>query len=175
MPSSLQEQLLKAGLVQKDKAQKLARQQAKKKRQRPASEIPAKTSARDAKRLERDRALAAERNAKARAREREHELRQLIEAHRVERKGDLAYAFTHGGRVKHLYVDESQRRQLATGALAVVRLGARFELIPRAAVERVRERAPDAIVLDHASNPGEKDSSVAPGYEGFEVPDDLVW
>lgn len=175
MSSSLQEQLLKAGLVKKEKAQKLAKQQAKGKRQQPAKPAPARPSARDAQRAERDQALAAERNARARARELEHQLRQLVDAHKLERKGDLPYAFTEGGSVKRIYVDEAQRTQLSAGALVVVRVGARLELVPRAAAERVRERAPEAIVLDHAAAPPEKTSEAVEGYEGYEVPDDLVW
>jgi uncharacterized protein len=175
MSSSLQEQLLKAGLVKKDKAQKLAQQQSKSKRKQSGKPAAAKLSAADARRAERDRALAAERNARARARELEHQLRQLVDAHKLERKGSLPYAFTEGGSVKRIYVDEAQRTQLSAGALVVVRVGTRLELVPRVAAERVRERAPEAIVLDHAAAPAETSSAAAEGYEGYEVPDDLVW
>ena len=72
MRNPLQEQLLKAGLAKKSKLDQIAREQAK---QRNAKAAPApNTDHADAERarldkVERDRALSAERNAQARAQE----------------------------------------------------------------------------------------------------------
>ncbi|MCC5863068.1 MAG: DUF2058 domain-containing protein [Gammaproteobacteria bacterium] len=178
MPTSLQEQLLKAGLVKKDQVQKTARQQAKKRKGRAApdgAEAKAAAAKRRAEQAARDRALAAERNAAAKARERRDQARQLIEAHRIARTGELEYAFPDGGRVKRLLVDAQQRAQLASGALVIVRLGRGYELLPQAAAARLRERDAALIVVDHAQGGDAAASSTVPGYEGFEVPDDLVW
>ncbi len=178
MPTSLQEQLLKAGLVKKDQVQKTARQQAKK---RKGKTVPAGAAAmaaaakRRAEQTARDRALAAERNAAARHKERRDQARQLIEAHRVARTGELDYAFPHEGRVKRILVDAAQRAQLASGALVIVRLGRGYELLPQAAAARLRERDPALIVVDHAHASEAPADAVVPGYEGYEVPDDLVW
>ena len=60
----------------------------------------------------------------------------------------------------------------------IARLGDRYELLPRGAGEKVRERAPDMIVLDHgqpADAPAATSSEDDEYYAQFKVPDDLVW
>lgn len=180
MSSSLQEQLLKAGLVKKDKAQQAARQKAKRRKSgggkgHAGDDARARQQKAAAEQAERDRKLAAERNARARERELQAQVRQLIEAHGVERRGYEPYAFTDGSVVRKLRIDAAQRAQIANGALIIVRLGNSYELIPRAAAERVRERAPDLIVLDHGVADDTSADDVVEGYEGYEIPDDLTW
>ncbi len=180
MSTSLQDQLLKAGLVKKAKAQQVAHQKSKRRKRAGGSagttdEAKARQQRAAAEKAERDRKLAAERNARARERELQAQVRQIIEANRVERTGDVPYAFTDGRVVRKLRIDEAHRRPLASGALIVVRLGSGYELLPRAAAERVRERAPELIVLDHAAGGDTGDDGVIEGYEGYEIPDDLTW
>jgi len=180
MSTSLQDQLLKAGLVKKDKAQQVARQKAKRRKsgagkQAGNDEAKARQQRAAAEQAERDRQRAAERNARARERELQAQARQLIEAHRVEQAGELPYAFTHDRVVKRVLVDEAQRKQLADGTLVVVRLGSGYALVPRAAAERVRERAPELVVLDHGTGTDAPADDAIEGYEGYEIPDDLTW
>src|SRR3546814_10181095 len=86
---------------------------------------------------ERDRALAAERKHKARIAELASQARQIIEDKKVPRSGELEYRFTDGA-IRTLLINESLRRQLASGALVIARLGDRYELLPRAAADKVR-------------------------------------
>jgi hypothetical protein len=128
-----------------------------------------------AERAERDRALAAERNAQARAKELQAQIRQIVEAHRVKREGEIPYRYTDGDKIKTLYVNEALRKQLAKGALVIVRLEADYELVPRVAADMIYERG-GAIVLDH----GRSAAPPATGsddeyYQRFAVPDDLIW
>ncbi|HEY0198282.1 MAG TPA: DUF2058 domain-containing protein [Rhodanobacter sp.] len=179
MRNPLQEQLLKAGLVNKTKAAQVVRDQAKQR----LGKVPAPPSAEQkevqrlqAERAERDRALAAERNAQARVAEQLAQIRQIVEAHKVKRGGEIVYRFADSDLIKSLLVDESQRAQLAAGALAIVRHDQGYELLPHAAVEKVRARDASVIVLDH----GQSQANDANGeddeyYKQFEVPDDLVW
>ncbi|MDF3982959.1 DUF2058 domain-containing protein [Luteibacter sahnii] len=180
MRNPLQEQLLKAGLVKKDKVAKVVREQAKQ-RQGKAQAAPAEERV-DAQRLqaeraERDRALAAERNAEARAKEVQAQVRQIIEASRVKRDGDIAYRFTDGDRIASVLVNDAQRAQLAAGTLAIVRHDDGFELLPRAAADKIHVRDPARIALDH----GRKEGDPPPPdedddyYKQFVVPDDLIW
>ena len=90
MRNPLQEQLLKAGLVNKAKAAQVVREQAK--NHKGKTPAPPSTEQVEAKRLqaekaERDRALAAERNAQTRANEAHAQVRQIVEAHKVKREG----------------------------------------------------------------------------------------
>ena len=179
MRNPLQDQLLKAGLVKKSKAAQIVREQTRQRhgKSAPPTETPEVDARRlQAERAERDRALAAERNARARVEEARAQARQIVETNRLNRDGEIAYAFTDEGVIKRLLVDASQRGQLAKGALVIVRHGEGYELIPRAAADKVLERAAELVVLDHAKNPppaseGDDDDY----YSRFQVPDDLVW
>lgn len=179
MRNPLQEQLLKAGLVKKSKVDQVAREQT---RQRHAKSSPPPAADKvdvqrlQAERAERDRALAAERNAQARIAELQAQIRQLVETSKVPHEGEIAYRFADGDLIKTMWVDEASRKQLIAGALVIVRHGDGYALLPRAAAAKVRERNAAMIVLDHGS--AETSSESAPDdeyYARFQVPDDLVW
>jgi len=178
MRNPLQDQLLKAGLVNKAKVNQVAREQSKQRQGKaPAGPSPEQIEAQrvQAERAERDRALAAERNARARAAEQRAQVRQIIDTHKVERSGEITYRFADGERIAGVLVDARLRAQLASGALVIVRDGEGYELIPRAVASKIHERDPSLIVLDH----GRAEESTPPAdddyYRQFPVPDDLIW
>lgn len=177
----LQEQLLKAGLVKKAKVAEVAREQNKARHAKGPSQpndIQREAERARADKAERDRALAAEHKAKMRVAELAGQARQIIEDKKVPRTGELEYRFTADGAIRTLLVDDGLRRQLASGALVVARLGDRYELLPRAAADKVRERAADMIVLDHGQAAGTDSAATSDDdayYAQFKVPDDLTW
>ncbi|RYE94923.1 MAG: DUF2058 family protein, partial [Oxalobacteraceae bacterium] len=77
---------------------------------------------------------------------------------------------------RSVLVNPALRSQLASGALVIVRHGDGFELIPRAAADKVYSRDADTVVLDHgrSSTPSAPDSD-DDYYSQFKVPDDLIW
>ena len=185
MRNPLQEQLLKAGLVKKGKADQIARDQVKARLAKGQARPPADADRVDAARLqaeraERDRALAAERNAQARQAEQKAQAKQIITAHAVPHKGDDEYRFSDGAAIRTLLIDPKLRKALSVGVLVIVAHGEGYALLPRAAAEKVRERAPEAIIVDHGQ-PGST-AEISTGnaeddayYAQFQVPDDLVW
>ena len=179
MRNPLQEQLLKAGLVNKAKAAQVVREQAKKhKGKGPAAPSAEHVEAQrlQAEKAERDRAIAAERNAQARAHEAQAQVRQIVEAHKVKREGEIAYRFTDGVAIRSVLVNEALRAQLATGTLVIVRQGDGYELLPRAAADKVIERDAAMIVVDHGrAKVGSGNAADDEYYRQFEVPDDLTW
>lgn len=179
MRNPLQEQLLKAGLAKKGKVDQVAREQAKQRQGKSvATEAPEKidTQRLQAERAERDRALAAERNAQAHARELAAQVRQIIETHKVKREGEISYRFNDGDKIHSVLVNEALRAQLAKGTLVIARLGNGYELLPRAAADKLRERDASVIVLDHGQAAEAKPSSDDDAfYSQFKVPDDLIW
>lgn len=179
MRNPLQEQLLKAGLVNKAKAAQVVREQAKKhKGKGPTAPSTEQVEAQrlQAEKAERDRALAAERNAQARAHEARAQVRQIVEAHKVKREGEIAYRFTDGDKIKDLLVNEALRAQLASGTLVIVRHDQGYELLPRVAADKVVERDAAMIVLDHGrGEAGSGHGADDEYYKQFQVPDDLIW
>lgn len=93
--------------------------------------------------------------------------------------GDSDYRFDADGAIRSLLVSNEQRRQLASGALVIARLGARYVLLPRAAGDKVREREAGMVVLDHGNGASAGEAAATSEddayYAQFEVPDDLVW
>ena len=184
MRNPLQDQLLKAGLAKKGKLAQVVREQTKLRHAKGAQPVDVdKIDAAQlhAERVERDRQIAAERNAQARQRELQAQVRQIIEMHKLASTGEIPYAFEGAGSIRRIHVDVAQRTQLAKGALVIARHGDDCVLLPRAAADKVLERDPASIVLDHRTgDAGATGSQDSPGdddafYAQFEVPDDLVW
>lgn len=180
MRNPLQEQLLKAGLVKKGQVAQAVREQVKQRQGKTppaAGEASIKTNQLQLERAERDRELAAQRNAQARAAEQRAQVRQIIESHKVAQEGEIAYRFTDGDAIRSVLVTPSLRAQLAGGALVIARHDGGYALLPRAAADKIYLRCDEAIALDHG-----RDSAASPAreaeddyYKQFEVPDDLVW
>ncbi|KMM75237.1 nucleoprotein/polynucleotide-associated enzyme [Xanthomonas sp. NCPPB 1128] len=177
MRNPLQEQLLKAGLVKKSQVAQVAREQAKARQRKtppPPSAEQIESERLRQERVERDRALSAERNAQARAQEQRVQARQLVESHKLKADGEIDYHFTDAGKIQRLRVDAALRAHLIAGSVVIARLDAGYVPVPRAVVEKIVARDPATIVFDAlaaAPASGEDD----PYYSQFQVPDDLIW
>ena len=103
------------------------------------------------------------------------EIRRILdtEAEKAEPESDTPFHFARGDRLKRLYVSEDQRKRLSDGELAIVGFRGRHHLVPRPAGERVRELRPEVFVFIAAGEAGA--DAVEEGYEGYEIPDGLVW
>ena len=154
----LQEQLLKAGLVKKSKVAEVAREQNKARHGKGPSAL-------------------SEQKARTRTAELTAQARQIIGDKKVPRSGEVEYRFTADGAIRTLLVSEDLRKMLSSGALVIARLGDRYELLPRAAGDKVRERDASMIVLDHSQGAGASVESSEDDayYAQFKVPDDLTW
>lgn len=183
----LQEQLLKAGLVNKTKVAEAAREQHKARHGKgppKPSESALEAERARADKAERDRALERERKSQARLAELRAQARQIINDKQVPGAGESDYRFDADGAIRSLLVSDAQRKQLASGALVIARLGERYALLPRAAGDKVRERDAGMVVLDHGMLDRGMDASTVKTaatseddayYAQFRVPDDLVW
>lgn len=180
MGNSLQDQLLKAGLVDEQKLKQARTSKHKKTKQQAgprnaAVDNETRQAAERARRekLARDRELNLRRQEEAALRAAENEIRQLVHTHRVVRdRGDLAFNFTDGTTLKRIYVNKEQQAKLVAGSLAVVRQDAFYEVVPAEIAVRVAAR--DAsLVLVH-NRPVEEKVADDP-YADFQVPDDLMW
>ncbi len=178
MRNPLQDQLLKAGLVKKSKVTEVAREQTKQ-RHGKAPPMPGadQVNARQlhAERAERDRTLAAERNAQAHANELRAQVRQIVEASKVKREGEIAYRFNDEGKIRSVLVNDALRKQLANGSLVIARHEQGYELLPRSAAEKIYTRDATAIVLDHGRREAGDAQVDDDHYKQFQVPDDLIW
>jgi uncharacterized protein YaiL (DUF2058 family) len=178
MRNPLQDQLLKAGLVKKSKVAEVVREQTRQRQGKappPANPAASLADAAQAGRAARDRELAAERKAAAQAAETRAQIRQIIETGKLKRSGEIAYRFQDGAAIRSLLVDEAMRRQLAAGALVIVRSDDAYEIVARATADRISARDVGTIVLDHATSTTPSTGDDDAFYARFQVPDDLVW
>ena len=181
MRNALQEQLLRAGLVKEKEVKEAHKQQRKddKRTQQPPKGAASKPSPAQlqaqraaAAKAERDKALNAEREARAARKALVAEIVQLIEPYRrPHNDGEEAYNFVDKGAVKRLYVTANTRAALASGEYAIVRFRSRYAIVTTEGAEAVRARAPEFLVVKHDT----LDPADAQAYEDHPIPDDLTW
>jgi uncharacterized protein YaiL (DUF2058 family) len=178
--NSLQDQLLKAGLVDEQRLRqaKTAKRKKHRKTKGSAPDMEQRRVQEAAmEKARRDRELERKRQEEAARKAEEHALRQLIHAHRVLRgEGDVAFNFQDGATLKRIYVTADQHRALVNGRLALVRQDASYELVPAEIAERILARNP-SLVLVHNEAESRDRTPVAEDdpYADFKVPDDLMW
>lgn len=179
--SSLQDQLLKAGLADAKQAKKIAKE-----KHAAAKQSSGETAAEEAKRLareaqaaraERDREINRQKEEDAARKAIAAQARQLVETNRIERKGgEIAYRFADGTQVQKIYVVDTLQRQLARGQLAIVRLDEKYDIVPVEVAIRIRERDPagEFVAVVALAAPATQPDTDDP-YAKFQIPDDLTW
>ncbi|MEM0910206.1 MAG: DUF2058 domain-containing protein [Pseudomonadota bacterium] len=165
---TLQEQMLKAGLVNKKQVRK-----AKKGAKKQSREVQASIEEKKAEQLARDKALNKEIQEKRLAKEIQAQIKQLIESNKIDTpNGDIKYNFTDGTLIKALYVDETTRKQLMSGILVVASFAENYSVIPAVVGRKIAERDETLIIENkHAEEITAEDDP----YADFVVPDDLMW
>jgi len=177
--ASLQEQLLKAGIVDKKQASKLDREKRKEAKSLPkgqtrVDEAKAQASRSRAEKAERDRELNRQQKVLAEEKAIRAQVVQLITMNRIERlAGDVPYQFADGRKIKKIHVTPQLLNDLSRGRVAIAKLGEGYELVPAAAARKIMQRDEQVIVLLNTSQ--QQDADENDPYAGYEVPDDLMW
>lgn len=169
---TLQEQMLKAGLVNEKKLKK-AKKGSKKSRVQ-AREVKAAVEENKRLQQERDKELSAQQNEQRLNKEIQSQIKQLIDMNKIDLgDGEIKYNFTDGTLVKAIYVEQVVRDQLAKGILAIARSGESYVVIPSAVANKIAQRDEDAIIdqKDKQADIVDEDDP----YADFVVPDDLMW
>ncbi len=169
---SLQEQMLKAGLIDKKKLKKAGKTTKKSRTQ--AKEAKAAVEENRVSQLEKDKALNRQRDEDAQQKAFISQVKQLIEMNRLDRNhGDIGYNFTDGTTVKKIYVDKIIQTQLVNGRLAIARYLDGYEVIPAAVADKIALRDQESIVLNNVVDKSIVDEDDP--YADFVIPDDLMW
>ncbi|WP_228710682.1 DUF2058 domain-containing protein [Saccharobesus litoralis] len=169
---SLQDQLLKAGLVNEKKLKK-AKKSSKKSRtlkKEVKAAVDDSRSAQMEKSAQANKVIQQEQAVKELA----AQVKQLILMNEVAlAQGEVEYRFTVDNKVKVIVVDSKQQKQLANGVLAIAELDGVYKLIPAGAAEKIKQRMPEVIALINV-----KEAEIAEEddpYADFQIPDDLMW
>ncbi|UJF17120.1 DUF2058 domain-containing protein [Vibrio sp. SS-MA-C1-2] len=169
---TLQEQMLKAGLVDKKKLKK-AGKQAKKSRVQ-AREAKAAAEENRELQLAKDKELNQKRDAEVKQKAIVAQIKQLIEVNKLDRsKGDIGYNFTDQNLVKKIYVDSEQQRLLNNGKLAIVHYLEGYEVVAGGVAEKIAQRDDAVVVVQNEVDNSSVDEDDP--YAEFVIPDDLMW
>jgi uncharacterized protein YaiL (DUF2058 family) len=177
--ASLQDQFLKAGLVDKNKAKQANQDKSKQKKVERRTGTQSVDEARLAaletqrKNAERARELNAQRDAAATQKAIAAQIAQMVQKNRQSKgAGDIAYNFTHGTRIERIYVSAAVQAHLMAGRLVIVCLGSATELVPKVIADKIAERDASLVVrVNKASAEVDADDP----YAAFQIPDDLMW
>jgi uncharacterized protein len=176
---SLQEQFLKAGLVDKNKAKQAAQDKSKQKKVERRTGTQTENEARLAalelqrKNAERAREMNAQRDAAAAQKAIAAQIVQMVQKNRQSKgNGDIAYNFTHNNKIERIYVSAAVQGHLVAGRLVIVVQGGVVELVPRVIADKIAERDASLLVrVNKASTEVDEDDP----YAAFKIPDDLMW
>jgi uncharacterized protein YaiL (DUF2058 family) len=182
---SLQEQLLKAGLVDKGKVKQANHDKSRQKKveRRTGTETveESRLAALEAqkKQAERARELNAQRDAAAARKAVQAQIAQLVQQNRQPRgaKGadEVAYNYTLGSKIERIHVSAKVRDQLVAGRLVIVAQDGKAELVPKIVADKIAERDPDIVVrVARASQPADAPQEDDP-YADYKIPDDFTW
>jgi uncharacterized protein len=176
---SLQEQFLKAGLVDKTKVKLANQDKSKQKKVERRTGTQSVDEARLAaletqrKNAERARELNAQRDAAATQKAIVAQIAQMVQQNRQGKgAGDIAYNYTFNNKIERLYVSAAVQAHLIAGRLVIVCLGGAVELVPRVIADKIAERDASILVrVNKASAAVDEDDP----YAAFQIPDDLMW
>ncbi|MGU3412922.1 DUF2058 domain-containing protein [Enterobacteriaceae bacterium C34A] len=175
---TLQEQMLKAGLVSSKKVAKV--QRTAKKSRVQAREAREAVEENKKAQIERDKLLSEQQKQAVLSKEYKAQVKQLIEMNRiVVDRGNIEFNFTDGNLIKKITVNKTTQDQLIKGRLAIARLitdanaEGEYAIIPAAVADKIAQRDAASIVLNNALSQEAEDEDDP--YADFKIPDDLMW
>lgn len=174
MAGSLKDQLLKAGLVSAKQVKQSQHQQRKTRGQPNAAQSGAELQRAQQEKVQRDRELNQQRQQEAERKAVAAQIRQLIEANRLEKiDGETPYNFVDGTKIKRIHVTPEIHAQLVRGVLHIAKLGGRHHLVNAETADKIRQRDPLRVISPIAPAPAQSDENDP--YADYQVPDDLMW
>ena len=191
MAGSLQDQLLGAGLIQKQKANNIqtAKKKAVKKSRANNTELVDEAAIRAKKAQDESRRKSQSLNKQQkRAAEKkaiQAQIRQIIQLNSIEKtkkedaENALTYNFTDENIIKSLQVSPQNHDLISRGRLAIAKLTeastANYHLIPVEAANKINERDSTSLILLNKTAQSDNNDIDDDPYADFQIPDDLMW
>ena len=178
MANSFGDQLLKAGLVNRDQLNKAKKSKHKWKKQQKqkgavVNEVTESARRHATDKADRDRELNRQHRQVVERKAIQAQIRQLVEMNRLPSDdGDLVYNFQDGAAIKRIFVSAQTRDKLGSGRLAIARLDGGYEIIPSVVAEKNKLRDESCIVYQATD---QTDAGADDPYADYKVPDDLLW
>jgi len=177
--ASLQDQLLKAGIVDKKKAKKVRLAKHIQSKKQPKGQVHLdenKIQAEKAlaERTAKDIAMNKEKQLKAEAKAIQAQIIQLIKVNAIDcQNGEISYQFTDANIISKIYVTEILQKQLSNGIVAIAKLGNDYHVVPAVVAEKIIQRDASFIIVLNDNIKTETDEDDP--YADYQIPDDLIW
>ena len=182
--SSLQEQLLKAGLTTKQKARQANTDKRKKNKQKRSGKsveasLQQQVQQDLVKKQEQKQAKDAELNEQKKQqlaeKEQHHRMLQILQHHQVKNiEGELEYNYTFGKTIKKLFLNDQSQQALANGRLALCGLDDITYVVTFETAEKLAELDEKIILVQNDKNTEQHEDEDDP-YAEYQIPDDLMW
>ncbi len=178
---SLQDQLLKSGLVSSAQAKSAKSDKRKQTQQQRKNKVTVVDETKElvqkaqAEKAERDRELNQLIKQQEEQKQLAAQIKQLIELNKQPKDPDgLAYHFNDNNKIKTLYVSEAMREQIIRGRLAIVKLGESYEVVSSEIAKKISLRDAASVIVHNETCVSATDTNDDP-YADYQVPDDLIW
>jgi uncharacterized protein len=180
--NALQEQLLKAGIIDKNKANKAKSAKHKKMKQQRNNKQAVVDEAKQRveksmqEKLQRDRELNRQRDEKAKHKAIIAQIKQLIETNRVNQGNgdDMAFNFEDDKNIKRVFVTQQVHENISRGKLAIVKFSGQYNIIPFQVADKIKQRDESYVILQNDSQQ-ESIEEEDDFYSDYQIPDDLMW
>lgn len=174
---SLQDQLLKAGLTSKAKANKVKSQKRKQTQQQQknkistVNEVKKQADAARTKQIQKDKQLNEQRNQQADKKQLASQIVQLINLNKIPQDEEgIAFNFTDDNKVKVLYVSAALKDDLIAGKAAIAKLAECYEIVSAKVADKIAQRD-SSYLIELADTTLDIDDD----YADYKIPDDLMW
>ncbi len=180
MANSLQEQLLKAGLANKQKVRDVKTQKRRNRKQNKDDGSAALKREIEQKRqvqAEKDKALNEKRFAEAAEK---GQVRSLITefnkfAIEVPDHAEIKFNYTLNNKIHSVYLTEELQKQLLNAKLGIIRHEDKTFIVPFKLAERVNMLVPEWCGYLASLNETEQETQEDDPYADYVIPDDLMW
>lgn len=176
---SLQDQLLKTGLTNETKAKQVRSEKRKQAKKQQKNKIEVVNEAKQslqqskAKQVEKDRVLNQQHHEEAEKKQIINQIFQLIDLNKIQKDNEgEAYSFTDQKKVKSIYITDHVRKQIISGRLAIVKSKTSYEVVPASVAEKIKQRDELVVIVLFTDK---LEAAEENEYQGYEIPDDLMW
>lgn len=178
--ASLQEQLLKSGLANKQTANQIRSEKRKKNKAVRKRQVNEDTSLQDDLNAKKEKQVQidAQKNQTIKQaldkKSEQGKVKQMVMQLQItDFAGELEYNYVLEGKVKRLLLDDINHNALVKGRISICHVDGVVYMLPTQAAEKIALVDEKYLVLQNDNQPTEIDEDDP--YADFQIPDDLMW
>lgn len=182
--SSLQEQLLKAGLTTKQKARQANTDKRKKNKQKRSGKaveaslqekVQQDLVQKQQQKKASDAALNEQMQQQLAEKEQHHRILQILQHHQIKDvEGELEYNYSFDNKIKKLFLNDQTQQALINGRLALCGLDEVTYIVTTETAAKLAELDEKIILVQNDKTADQQVDEDDP-YADYQIPDDLMW